>query len=43
MENWDKSYVLDMHVLISIPKGKNIFAYMEYDTTRTEFSELIFQ
>ena len=41
--NWDKGYVLDMHVLTSIPKGENVYGYMEYETTRTELGELVFQ
>ena len=40
--NWDKGYVLDTHVLKSVPKGENVYGYMEFDTTRTELGELIF-
>ena len=38
--NWDKGYVLDRHVLKSIPIGENVYGRMEFDTTRTELGEL---
>jgi len=41
--NWDKGFVLDMHVLKSTPKSENVYGYMEYDTVRTELGELVFQ
>jgi len=40
--NWDKGYVLDRHVLKSVPKGENVYGYMEFDTTRTELGELLY-
>ena len=40
---WDKGYVLDKHILTSIPKGENVYGHIEYDTVRTELGELIFQ
>ena len=40
--NWDKGFVLDRHVVSSIPKGENVYGHMEFDTTRTELGELVF-
>jgi predicted amidophosphoribosyltransferase len=40
--NWDKGFVLDKHVLRSIPKGENVYGHMEFDTTRTELGELVY-
>ena len=40
--NWDKGYVLDRHVLLSVPKGENVYGHMEFETTRTELGELLF-
>jgi len=41
--NWDKGFVLDMHVLSSVPKGENVYGHVEFDTVRTELGELIYQ
>ena len=41
--NWDKGYVLDQHVSKSVPIGENAYGRMEFDTTRTELGELLFQ
>jgi len=40
--NWDKGYVLDKHVLKSVPIGENVYGHMEFDTTRTELGELLY-
>jgi predicted amidophosphoribosyltransferase len=40
--NWNKGYVLDQHILSSVPKGENVYGHMEFDTTRTELGELLF-
>jgi len=40
--NWDKGYVLDQHVLKSVPIGENVYGRMEFDTIRTELGELLF-
>jgi len=39
--NWNKGYVLDRHVLKSVPKGENVYGHMEFDTTRTALGELL--
>jgi len=41
--NWDKGYVLDRHILKSVPKGENVYGHMQFDTTRTELGELLYQ
>ena len=41
--NWDMGYVLDDHVLSSVPIGENAYGRMEFDTIRTELGELLFQ
>jgi predicted amidophosphoribosyltransferase len=40
--NWDKGYVVDRHVITSVPKGEDVYGRMEFDTTRTELGELLF-
>jgi len=40
--SWDKGYVLDRHILKSIPKGENVYGHMQFDTTRTELGELLY-
>jgi len=40
---WDKGYVLDRHILNSVPKGENVYGHMEFDSTRSELGELLFQ
>jgi len=41
--NWDKGYVLDRHVLKSVPKGENVYGRMDFDNTRSELGELLYQ
>jgi len=41
--NWNKGYVLDRHILKSVPKGENVYGHMQFDTTRTELGELLYQ
>jgi len=40
--NWDKGFVLDRHVISSVPKGENVYGHMEFDTIRTELGELLY-
>ena len=41
--NWDLGFVLDNHVSKSVPIGENVYGHMEFETTRTELGELLFQ
>lgn len=41
--NWDLGYSLDKHVLSSIYIGDNRWGYPEFDTTRSEAGEALFQ
>jgi predicted amidophosphoribosyltransferase len=40
--NWDEGFVMDRHVISSVPKGEDVYGRMEFDTTRTELGELLF-
>jgi predicted amidophosphoribosyltransferase len=40
---WDLGYSLDKHTLRSIPIGPNEWGHMQYDTTRSEIGEALFQ
>ena len=41
--NWELGYVLDKHTVKSIPTGRNEFGHMQFDTTRTEVGEALYQ
>lgn len=41
--NWDLGYSLDKHVLSSVFLGYNQWGHPEFDTTRTEAGEALFQ
>lgn len=41
--NWDLGYALDKHIVRSIPIGTNEFGHMQFDTTRTDIGEALFQ
>src|SRR5829696_7159386 len=41
--NWDTGYVLDKHVLSSIDFGDNEFGHPQFDTTRSEFGQALYQ
>lgn len=41
--NWDAGFALHKHVLKSIPVGENQFGHMQFDTTRSEPGEALFQ
>ena len=41
--NWDFGVVLDKHTVKSVPIGENQFGHMQFDTTRTEIGEALFQ
>lgn len=40
---WDLGYSLDKHTISSIPIGPNEFGHMQFDTTRSEVGEALFQ
>ncbi|NOS87331.1 MAG: ComF family protein [Methylococcaceae bacterium] len=40
---WDIGYSLDKQTISSVPIGSNDFGYMQYDTTRTEVGEALYQ
>ncbi len=41
--NWDLGFVLDKHTVRSVPIGNNEFGHMQFDTTRTEIGQALFQ
>lgn len=41
--NWDLGYSLDRHTIRSVPIGPNEFGHMQFDTTRPEAGEALFQ
>lgn len=41
--NWDKGYALDKHVLSSVYIGDNGYGHPQFDTTRSEVGEALFQ
>ena len=41
--NWDAGYVLDKHVRSSVYVGDNSFGHAQFDTTRSEVGEALFQ
>lgn len=41
--NWDRGFALHKHVLSSTPIGYNQAGHMQYDTTRSEPGEALFQ
>lgn len=41
--NWVSGVVLDKHTVKSVPTGYNNFGHMQFDTTRTEVGEALFQ
>lgn len=41
--NWDLGYALDKHSIKSVPIGHNESGHMQFDTTRTEVGEALFQ
>lgn len=41
--NWDAGYVLDKHVLSSTYIGDNEFGHAQFDTTRSEVGEALYQ
>jgi predicted amidophosphoribosyltransferase len=41
--NWDAGFVLDKHVLSSVYIGDNEFGHAQFDTTRSEVGEALFQ
>lgn len=41
--NWTSGIVLDKHTIKSVPVGYNDYGYMQFDTTRTEVGEALFQ
>lgn len=40
--NWDEGYVLDQHVLSSVPIGEDVYGHMQFSTTRSELGELLY-
>lgn len=40
---WDEGYALDRHTISSIPIGEDVFGHIQFDTTRSEMGELIYQ
>jgi predicted amidophosphoribosyltransferase len=41
--NWDRGFALHKHVLKSVPIGNNEFGYMQFDTTRSDPGEALYQ
>lgn len=41
--NWDLGYALDKHTIVSVPIGPDAYGHMQYDTTRTEVGEALYQ
>lgn len=41
--NWDSGFVLDKHTVRSVPIGYNEFGHMQFDTTRTEIGQALYQ
>lgn len=41
--NWDIGYALDKHSISSVPIGENAYGHMQFDTTRTEVGEALYQ
>lgn len=41
--NWIEGYAIDKHTLSSIPIGENEHGHMQFETTRSEIGELIYQ
>ena len=41
--NWDKGFALHKHVLNSVPIGPNEWGHMQFDTTRSEPGEALYQ
>lgn len=41
--NWDIGYVLDKHTISSVPIGEDAYGHMQFDTTRTEVGEALYQ
>ena len=41
--NWDKGYAMDMHTISSVCIGHNEFGHPQYDTTRSDIGELVYQ
>ena len=40
--NWTEGYVLDRHVVKSVPIGEDQWGHMRFDTTRSELGELLY-
>lgn len=41
--NWDAGVVLDKHTIRSVPIGHDQYGHMQFDTTRTQVGEALFQ
>jgi len=41
--NWAHGWALDLHTISSVPVGYNFFGHLEFDTTRSEIGEAIYQ
>lgn len=41
--NWDKGFALHKHILSSVPVGHNQSGYMQFDNTRSEPGEALYQ
>ena len=41
--NWNRGFVLDKHVLSSVPTGEDVYGHIQYDTKRTRLGELVYQ
>lgn len=41
--NWNEGYAIGVHTIKSIPIGENEFGHMQFDTTRSEIGELVYQ
>jgi competence protein ComFC len=40
--NWKKGFALDLHTKSSIYLGPDAYGYAQYDTTRTEIGQLVY-
>jgi len=41
--NWKAGVALDKHTIKSVPTGPNEYGHMQFDTTRTQVGEALFQ
>ena len=41
--NWNLGFALDKHSVASVPIGENAYGHMQFDTTRTDVGEALFQ